>query len=278
MEGSPNTFLCTKRPYADFILEFEVKHDPALNSGVQIRSQTYPDDTPIPGRDGEVYPAGRVYGYQVEISNQETGTSGGIYDEARRGWLQNIEEDPVARTALKDHEWNQYRVVAMGDRIQTWINGVPCADLVDAVTQVGFIGLQVHSFKGPVPTKNLIADPIVLQHLGYRAGRDPMSELPEFPLNPAIPPARVLPGHPHDQGGNPLHEPRPADSLGFASPLESYQLPVPSHYRIRSHDRCDPIERLPTKALALSGESPPLAELSPSTFCTSTYEFSTTSQ
>ena len=153
VEGSPNTFLCTRRPYADFILEFEVKHDPALNSGVQIRSHTYPDDTPIPGSDGDVYPAGRVYGYQVEISNEETGTSGGIYDEARRGWLQNIEDDPVARTALKDHEWNQYRVVASGDRIQTWINGVPCADLIDPVNQGGFIGLQVHSFKGPHPAE-----------------------------------------------------------------------------------------------------------------------------
>ena len=31
-----------------------------------------------------------------------------------------------------------------------------------------------------------------------------------------------------------------------------------SHDRIRSHDRCDPIERLPAKAFALRGESPPL--------------------
>ena len=153
VEGSPNTFLCTTRSYADFVLEFEVKHDPALNSGVQIRSHTYPDDTPIPGRDEEVYPAGRVYGYQVEISNQEAGTSGGIYDEARRGWLHNPEDNPVARAALKDHEWNKYRIVARGDSIKTWINGVLCADLVDPVDQGGFIGLQVHSFKGPHPAE-----------------------------------------------------------------------------------------------------------------------------
>jgi len=34
VEGSPNTFLCTKKRYGDFILEFEVKVDPVLNSGV----------------------------------------------------------------------------------------------------------------------------------------------------------------------------------------------------------------------------------------------------
>jgi hypothetical protein len=39
-EGSPNSFLCTVKDYADFELEFEVKVDDALNSGVQIRSQT----------------------------------------------------------------------------------------------------------------------------------------------------------------------------------------------------------------------------------------------
>ena len=39
-EGSPNSFLCTEKLYGDFILEFEVKVDRALNSGVQIRSQS----------------------------------------------------------------------------------------------------------------------------------------------------------------------------------------------------------------------------------------------
>src|SRR5262245_13818755 len=37
---SPNTFLC-KGPFSDFVLEFDVLCDKALNSGVQIRSHTY---------------------------------------------------------------------------------------------------------------------------------------------------------------------------------------------------------------------------------------------
>ena len=33
-EGSPNSFLCTKKEYGDFVLEFETNTDPLLNSGV----------------------------------------------------------------------------------------------------------------------------------------------------------------------------------------------------------------------------------------------------
>ncbi len=152
-EGSPNTFLCTKKEYGDFILEFEVKVDPALNSGVQIRSHRYPADTVVRVvENGKVVEhkqeAGRFYGYQVEISNEASATSGGIYDEARRGWLHDISSDPQARVAFKDNEWNRYRVAAVGDSIKTWVNGVPCADLVDPLDQSGFIGLQVHAIEG----------------------------------------------------------------------------------------------------------------------------------
>ena len=41
-EGSPNSFLCSEKHYGNFELEFEVKCDNALNSGVQIRSKTKP--------------------------------------------------------------------------------------------------------------------------------------------------------------------------------------------------------------------------------------------
>jgi hypothetical protein len=44
-KGGPNTFLC-RGPYGDFALELEVKCDPPLNSGIQIRSHVYEKDTP----------------------------------------------------------------------------------------------------------------------------------------------------------------------------------------------------------------------------------------
>ena len=157
-EGSPNSFLCTTRDYGDFILEYEILVDPVLNSGVQIRSHQYAEDATVmtAGNKGIVerkHQKGRVHGYQVETSNEESGTSGGIYDEARRGWVANIVDDPAASKAFKDNEWNHYRVEAIGDHIKVFVNGVPCADLVDSWDLTGFIGLQVHGFKGEKPAQ-----------------------------------------------------------------------------------------------------------------------------
>ena len=141
-EGSPNSFLCTDKLYGDFELEFEVKVDNRLNSGVQIRSQT---------KDGTN--AGRVNGPQVEIeaSGASGAEAGYIYGEATgRGWL-TPKERLKPHKHMKDGEWNKFRVIAQGPRIQTWINGQPIEDLTDeAIYEThpkGFIGLQVHGIR-----------------------------------------------------------------------------------------------------------------------------------
>jgi len=149
--GSPNSFLCTDRQYGDFVLEFEVNLDPRLNSGVQIRSTIAKAEEAFVfnGSDGapqkQIIPVDRVYGYQVEIATEKGGSSGSIYDEARRGFmLASTKSDPAAAKAFKDGQWNKFRVECKGDRIQTWINDVPCIDLRDGMTRRGIIGLQVH--------------------------------------------------------------------------------------------------------------------------------------
>jgi hypothetical protein len=131
---SPNSFLCSKEKYGDFILEFDTWFDPQMNSGVQIRSESKSD-----------YMDGRVHGYQVEMDPSERAWSGGIYDEARRGWLYTLDNNPEGKKALKVGDWNHYRVEAIGNSIRTWVNGIPCADLIDNLTPSGFIALQVHS-------------------------------------------------------------------------------------------------------------------------------------
>ena len=147
VEGSANTFLC-KGPYSDFVLELEVLCDNELNSGVQIRSHIYEKDTPQPSNPKRIRKAGVVYGYQCEISKAEGGTSGNFWDEARRTkWLDDFSDKPEARKAFKEGKWNRYRIVAQGDRIRSWINGVACADFRDKTDASGFIGLQVHGIK-----------------------------------------------------------------------------------------------------------------------------------
>lgn len=157
-EGSPNSFLCSEREYGDFVLEFETKTDPVLNSGVQIRSHQYKSNASVRTFNGKdiverKHEAGRVYGYQVEVATAKSGASGGIYDEARRGWVHNTSSDPACKMAFKDNQWNKYRVEANADRIRTWVNGVSCADLVDSMDLTGFIALQVHSYKGEKPAE-----------------------------------------------------------------------------------------------------------------------------
>jgi len=140
-----NSFLCTKKDYGDFILELEFKVHPALNSGVQIRSQCFDEakSLELGGKKINVA-AGRVHGYQVEIDPAARAWSGGIYDEGRRGWLADLKNNEAARKAFKAGDWNKFRVECKGDSLKTWINSVPAADLKDAVTPSGFIALQVH--------------------------------------------------------------------------------------------------------------------------------------
>ena len=147
---SPNTFLCTKKSSSNFVLELEFKVDAALNSGVQIRGGVYGEDTEVKKKGSKKkkrHQAGRVRGYQVEIDPDTTRNrmwTGGIYDEARRGWLADLSKNKLARDAFKPEQWNHFRIQAKGDEIKTWINGEFAVMLRDSMDASGFIGLQVH--------------------------------------------------------------------------------------------------------------------------------------
>lgn len=174
---SPNSFLVTKKLYSDFILEVDFKVDEGLNSGIQFRSTT-----------DKNYQNGVVHGYQVEIDPAQkemyvkdpknhkdsgevvpSGTeprcwTGGIYDEKRRGWLNDLTHNEAARKAFKPGEWNHFRIEATGYRMYTWINGVLASALFDDMTPSGFIGLQVHATKETKPMKVYWKN-IVIQNL-----------------------------------------------------------------------------------------------------------------
>ncbi len=132
--NQPNSFLCTTRGYRDFELELYFKVDPALNSGIQVRSQSLPD-----------YKNGVVHGYQIEIDPSSRAWTGGLYDESRRGWLVDLADKPEARAAFLQGQWNHLRITVRGDTFNTWLNGVPVVqNFHDSMTPEGFIALQVH--------------------------------------------------------------------------------------------------------------------------------------
>mgnify|MGYP001158503012 FL=1 len=144
-KGSGNTFLCTEKEYGDFDLVFEVKCHNRLNSGVQIRSK-------LKNPSGKY--GGRVNGPQVEIeaSGNKGAEAGYVYGEATgRGWL-TPKERLKPHKHFKDGKWNQYRILAKGNNIKTWINGQMIEDLTDEeiykTHPKGLIGLQVHGIGG----------------------------------------------------------------------------------------------------------------------------------
>lgn len=143
-KGSPNTFLCTTREFADFELTFEVKVDNELNSGVQFRSRDRLDDS---GK------AVDFVGPQVEIMAGPA-RAGFVWGEGTElGWLNPEPNSPDpkvnAHNHFKNEEWNQYRLKAVGSHVQTWINGQKIADFrhEEAYRRFpkGIIGLQVHA-------------------------------------------------------------------------------------------------------------------------------------
>jgi len=128
--GGRQSFLLSDAEYGDFILEVDVKTEEPGNSGIQIRTQLT-----------EKY----LYGYQIEIDPSERSWSGGLYEEGRRAWLQNLDGDEHARSAYVHGEWNRFRIECVGPWIRTWVNGVPVVDYMDGLLTSGVFGLQVHS-------------------------------------------------------------------------------------------------------------------------------------
>ena len=111
----------------DLRLKFRISGSASANSGVQFRSQVQPD--------------GHVVGYQADISLDGRFT-GMVYDEHGRGILcqpgatavvdgdtpsvrpKNAAANEEAKAAFQPNDWNEYRILARGNRVQLFINGV----------------------------------------------------------------------------------------------------------------------------------------------------------
>jgi hypothetical protein len=127
-----NEFLTTKEEYADFELRLKFKLlGQGANAGVQIRSRRIPDHH-------------EMIGYQADLGD---GWWGCLYDESRRRKvLAGPPREARARIVRRD-DWNEYRILCRGRRIQLWINGEQTVDYTEpdeSIEQTGVIGLQVH--------------------------------------------------------------------------------------------------------------------------------------
>ncbi len=149
-------WLVTDKEYADFILKLKFKPEAKGNSGVQFRSMVM---------DGD------MYGYQAELDPVVGNHTGGVYDERTgRGWL--AQPTPEQEKILQPNQWNTYKIKAIGDHIQTFLNGEQIVDFHDNRSIKGIIALQVHSGEEP-PVKIRWKD-LTLQDLGYGKGWKPL--------------------------------------------------------------------------------------------------------
>jgi hypothetical protein len=148
-----NTFLIWR---GSILKDFELKLKFRLrngNSGVQYRS-----------RDLGKW---SVSGYQAEIDNGP-GNSGFLYEERGRKFLALIGEkveigaqqkpqivgllarkkDLLASNYYKPQQWNDYRIVARGNHLEHYINGIQTVDVVDDDSKdrslEGILALQIH--------------------------------------------------------------------------------------------------------------------------------------
>jgi Domain of Unknown Function (DUF1080) len=137
-DGHPikqNTFLIYKQPYADFVLQADVKlrnH----NSGIQFRS------TVLPG------PGWVVTGYQADFSEAgEKSAWGNFYEE--KGRSRTVMKTPdegwrIGQKVYKPLDWNHYEILAQGRRIRLKLNGTVTIDTTDDKASSGIIALQLH--------------------------------------------------------------------------------------------------------------------------------------
>ena len=141
-------YLVTENIYDNFILEFDVKIDTSLNSGLQCRSRMWEKDTITTSFSGIVrqskWRAGYVWGYQIEVDPSSRAWSGGLYEPGNRGWLVTLDGNETARKAFKPMDWNHFKIVMNGNKIQTWVNDIPIVDTTDDMSASGFIGIQFH--------------------------------------------------------------------------------------------------------------------------------------
>ena len=134
VEGEPNAFLIPDGIFDDFIFELEFLSDGRLNSGVIFRGDSDPE-----------YRDGRLFGYQAEIDPSPRGWTGGLFEEALRGWLVPIDDNEACRASFRAGDWNTMRIEALGPELRIYLNGVSCVQTLDESLTQGVFGLQVHS-------------------------------------------------------------------------------------------------------------------------------------
>jgi len=149
-----NDFLYTDKEYGDFELRLKyrlVNH----NSGVQIRSQVHKDY--------------RVTGYQADIAERRY--TGILYEEGGRGILADVKDQKKITKLVKKGDWNDYRILCQGKRVQFWINGQPTISYTEKKATAATKGVIAFQLHGGPPMKVYFKD-IIIKELSTPTPKD----------------------------------------------------------------------------------------------------------
>ena len=152
-EAARNEFLSTKQVFRNFDLKLKYKiiGDHKINAGVQFRTKRIPDHH-------------EVIGFQADIS---PAFDGNLYDESRRRKFLAKPQETLrkkAQAAVGADGWNTYRILAEGNRIQIWLNGVQTVDYTEtdeSIESSGIIAVQIYAgMRGTISYKDLVLRPL----------------------------------------------------------------------------------------------------------------------
>jgi hypothetical protein len=126
-----NTFLCSKKKYKDFELQFQVKLTPGKsgNSGVQIRSHIHNMKTFA------------VTGPQGDMGQQYWGS---LYGE-NFGGMMKAADAKLVKKVLKVEDFNDYYIKCVGKHVTIKLNGETTVDDdFPKMPDEGIIAWQIH--------------------------------------------------------------------------------------------------------------------------------------
>jgi hypothetical protein len=127
-----STYLLTERKFTDFRLTFDFKlAESEMHSGIAMWGRIAPDK-------------GDEYTYAGHLVMFPSGY--GFFDLYGREMIHRNNE--IAKTVNKQHDWNQYEILAQGNRIRFVANGKLISDWREPdPTRIkeAPIGLQLHS-------------------------------------------------------------------------------------------------------------------------------------
>jgi hypothetical protein len=124
-----NTFLCSKKKYKDFEMQFQVKLAKQGNSGIQIRSHIH---------DKKNF---AVTGPQCDMGGPYWGS---LYGE-HFGGMMKAADAKLVKEVLKEGDFNDYYIKCVGKHVTIKLNGKTTVDAEFAkMPDEGIIAFQIH--------------------------------------------------------------------------------------------------------------------------------------